>query len=246
MADPKDSLIVPIFKTHSTLNEAKSRKEGRPIYDDIEVVEIRMAANKQTVGVFPAHAVWKWVDKPEGGREEMTYAMRFPDQYKRFKSNSAQAHSGTPVEELPFLTQGKRLELKALNVHTAETLAALDGQPLRNLGVGGRELKDMAQAYLDNAKQSADATRLASENEKLRQRIKDMEQDANNAAQAKSVSAESERKPSPFDDMDKDDLKAWIKDATGEAPRGNPNKDTLIAMAEEINADLKKKADEAA
>lgn len=245
MADPKDNLIIPIFKTHSTLNETKTKTAGRPIYDDLEVVEIRMAANKQTVGVFPAHEIWQVVDTPEGSREPLTYAMRFKDQYQRFKENATQSQSGTPIEELPFLTQGKRLELKAMNVHTAETLAALDGQPLKNLGVGGRELKDMAQAYLDTAEKTADVTRMASENEKLRQRIKDMEQEANNTAQAKSKKADA-REPSPFDDMDKDDLKAWIKDATGEAPRGNPNNDTLIGMAEEINADLKKKADEAA
>jgi len=244
MAEP-ENLVVPIFKVHSKIDKTATAKEGRPIYTDLEIVEIKLAANKQTTGVFPAHAVWKWVDQPNGMREPVTYAMRFNEQYKRFKANSSQSQTGTPVEELPFLTQGKRLELKALNIHTAETLASLDGQPLKNLGMGGRELKNMAQAYLDNAAASADTTRLASENEKLRQLVEEMKQDAKNASQAKDKKAD-ERAASPFDDMEKDDIKNWIEEATGERPRGNPNKDTLVGMADEINAKLAKKPDEAA
>src|SRR5690348_14260170 len=155
MMSDSNALVVATFRMHSTQNKKKSQEAGRPIFDDIEVCEIRLAANKQTVAVFPAHEVWKWQETPDGWREQVTYAMRFPEQYKRFKEGQAQVQSGTPLDELPFLTQGKRLELKALNIYTAESLAALDGSPLKLLGVGGRELKNQAQAYLDNAKGSA-------------------------------------------------------------------------------------------
>lgn len=229
MADAQDALIVPTFKNHAVINDAKTREQGRPIYDDVEICEIRMAANRQTVGVFPAHEVWQWVDNPDGSREPQTYAMRFPEQYKQFKNNETQARSGTPIEELPFLTQGKRYELKALNIHTAETLAALDGQPLKQLGVGGRDLKNQAQAYLDSAKQTASLSHKDAEIEKLKKQIADLQED------------KPKKSTSPFDDMDDDSIKEWIADATGSKPRGNPSHETLVRMADEVNAEIASK-----
>lgn len=230
-------LIVPRFFIH-TVQDAKASKEaGRPIFKDIECVEIKMAANKQTTGVFPAHEFWMWGDI-DGVRQKITYAMRFADQYKRFKASEAQVMTGTPLDELPFLTQAKRSELKALSIYTAEALATLDGLPLKQLGMGGRTLKEQAQAYLAKATDSAVVTRMAAEIESLK-------------AALLNVQAGQQGKPAPsgatpFDDMDEESLKEWLKDATGSRPRGNPSLETLRRMANETNEELKAKKAEAA
>jgi len=240
MQNQKKNLVVPMFKVHTTLDKKATAEKGRPIYKDLEVVEIRMAANRQTVGVFPAHDVWRWVDGQEG-REAQTYAMRFEEQYKRFKSNTAQAMSGTPLEELPFLTQAKRYELKALNIYTAETLAALDGKPLSNLGMGGRDLKNQAQAYLDKAAGSADVVKLAAENDELRRRLEQLESAQTSNEPAPDISQ------SPFATWEAEDIKTWVKEMGQPLLRGNPNHATLVAYADKINSDLAKaKAQEAA
>lgn len=223
--DANDARVVPIFKTHSRKNEAKSQKAGRPIFDDIEVVEVRMAGNRQHVGVFPAHAFCRTVTLPDGNTEEQTYAMRWPEPYRRFKQNRQQVQEGTPLEELPFLTQGKRLELKALQVHTAEALAALDGNELKNLGMGGRDLKNQAQSYIDNAKGSALVTKQAKEIEELKARLADVEK-AKKPAKSKDEDQ--------FDAMEDGEIKAWLKEQTGETPRGNPSRETLLSSAREI------------
>jgi hypothetical protein len=230
-------LIVPRFFVHTVIDNKLTKENGRPMFKDIECVEIRMAANKQTVAVFPAHEVWEW-GVVDGVRQEITYAMRFPDQYKRFKANEAQAMTGTPLEELPFLTQAKRSELKALSIYTAEALASLDGMPLKQLGMGGREWKNQAQAYLDKATDSALVTRQAAEIEQLRATIAGLQ--AAPVAPAQTVVADS-----PFNDMDDEALKVWISDATGARPRGNPSHETLVRMATEINDDLKAKKEAA-
>ena len=233
-------LIVPRFFVH-TMPDAKATKQaGRPMFKDMECVEIRMAANKQTVAVFPAHDTWKW-DEIDGVRQPITYAMRFPEQYKRFKANEAQAMSGTPLEELPFLTQAKRSELKALSIYTAEALASLDGTPLKQLGMGGRELKNQAQAYLSRATDSAAVTRLAAEVEQLRAALAATQQ-----TPAEPASTEQATVASPFNDMDDEALKEWIKDASGSRPRGNPSHETLVRMCDEINADIAAKKAKAA
>lgn len=234
MADNAD-LLVPIFRIHTMRNEAKSKLAGRPIFDEMEVCEIRMAANKQTVGVFPAHEVWRTAMTADEIPEDITYAMRFPEQYKKFKAGEAQAMSGTPLEELSFVTAGKRLELKALNIYTAETLAALDGQPLKMLGMGGRELKQQAEAYIAKASGSADVTRLAAENVSLQAQLTAMQEDIARLHAAKS--AEPPASSSEFAAWESGDLKEWIKNKTGKSVRGNPSHATLVGMADQITAE---------
>lgn len=244
-----ESLLVPLFKVHTVLNEAKSKKAGRPIYDDLEVIEIRFAGDKQKVAVFPAHEAEPNATRESiaNGGEVITYAMAYKEQYKRFKSQEVQVADGTPLSELTFLTQAKRYELKALNVHTAEALAALDGMPLKQLGMGGRELKNQAQAYLAKASGSADVTRVAAENEGLRQQVADLQAQMAALASGQQPSAGSDEEGDEregegdggnegkaLEDCTDAELKAFIKRETGESVKGNPSRETLLNRALEI------------
>lgn len=238
-----ENLVVARFFNHTTHNPSKSKAAGRPIYDEFEACELRFAGNKQTVAVFPAHEVFTThKDMQSGHVEPTTYAMAYPDQYKQFKNGEAQVQGGTPLSELPFLTQGKRMELKALNIHTAEALASVDGQPLKQLGPGGRELKNQAQAYIDAARGSVDvlgqAARIAQLEEQIASLLK--------AQQATQAPAETDDGVSPFGSWEDEDLKNWLAEATGERPKGNPNHATLVRRCDEVNADLAKKAKAAA
>jgi len=225
-----ENLVVPRFYIHTTENKAKSKLAGRPIFDDMEVVEVRFAGNRQTVSVFPAHAVCGQIQDEDGDFRPTTYAERWPDQYKRFKAKQQQVAAGTPVDELPFLTQAKRSELKALSIYTAEALAALDGQELKNLGQGGRELKNQAQAYLDRAAGSADVTAMASKIEELTQLVAELRADKLPAT------------ASEFEAWEDTQIKDWIEEKIGERPKGNPSHATLVKRADEIALGLAEEA----
>jgi hypothetical protein len=227
MASPHDALVIPKFFIHTTENKAKSKAAGRPIFDDMECVEVRFAGNRQTVSVFPAHTICGEAQDEDGDSRPITYAERWPDQYKRFKAKSQQIAAGTPVDELPFLTQAKRSELKALSIYTAEALAALDGQELKNIGQGGRELKNQAQAYLDAAAGTADITGMASKIEALEQLVAEL--------RSEKVEASGQ---SQFESWSADQIKDWIEEKLGERPRGNPAHATLVKRADEINVGL--------
>jgi len=230
MAENQKAAIVATFKNHPILNPRKTKEEGRPIYDDMEIVEIRTAGDRNSIKVFPAHEISHHAELEDGGSgDPVTYAMRFQAQYDRFKAGHTQAQSGTPLEEAPFLIQAKRLELKAVHVHTVEALASLDGGPLKALGIGGRELKNQAQAYLDNAKGSADVTRLAAENETLKRQLATLVEQ-----QQAPSSVHGEDDPASFESMSDDDLKAFIGTKSGSRPRGQPSHDTLVRMAKEL------------
>jgi len=223
----EDSLVVPRFYILTTKNDAKSKTEGRPIYDDMETVEVRFAGDRNKVSVFPAHVMCGTTQDDDGDFRPMTYAERWPKQYARFKAKAQQVAEGTPIDELTFLTQAQRHTLKDLSVFTAEALSSLDGVPLKNLGQGGRDLKNQAQAYLNRAAGSADTLRLAKENGELKQRLAELLAEKS----AVPVAAES---TSQFMAWTSDQIKDWIEQQINERPRGNPSHSTLVTRADEI------------
>lgn len=232
MLDMDKNLNV-MFKTIPLANEAESVKQGRPIFTEMEVCQIFFAGDRNSAPVFPAHDVTMQIADFDGSTHPITYAERFKEQYARFKAGKQQVKDGTPLDELPFLTVSKRSELKGLSIYTAEQLSDLDGAALKSLGMDGRRWKDEATAYLKNASGSADVTRFAAENLALKDQLAALQAERDQLANA--VKGKSE--PSEFDAFEVDDIKAWIKEATGNAPRGNPSKETLVRMAEEIKGE---------
>lgn len=223
----KDDRSIVEFYTDAKEDKAASAKEGRPIYRDVEMVRIRFPADRQRTLVRPALAEWRKVNG-----QIVTYAQRFPEEYRRFKAGQAPVVHGMPLKEAPFLTEAQRRMLAALDVYTVEQLAGLEGQPVRNLGPNGREMVEKAKAFLETARGSADMTRLASENETLRRQLEALQQTV--AGLAASQPAPAAKPGTPFEAMSIDELKAAIKAATGETPRGNPSRETLIRMATEV------------
>lgn len=235
--------VVATFEILPVLNQAKSKKEGRPIYDEQEVCRIRFPGNRHTAGCFPAHEVFRRGADETGMVTEITYAMEFNDAYKKFKAGEAQTVAGTPLAELTFLTAGKRLELKALNIHTAEQLAALDGANLKMLGMGGRDLKNQALAYLDTARQTADGTRLAEALQARDARIDELERTILEMKGGTVAPANIAPVASPFDGFGKEDLLNWLKDAEPAGDYdGRWSEERLRKHAEEVNMRLKAKA----
>jgi hypothetical protein len=215
-----DSLVVPFFKNVAQHDEHASKKAGRPIYHDTEMVEVRIAGERNFSPVFPAHAMWRRIDG-----EEVTYAQRWPKQYERFKENTTQIADGTPLSELPFLTEAKRKELQALKVYTAEALASLDGKNLAALGANGRTMKNQAEAFLLSAQGTSHATALAAEIEDLKAQVALLQSTAKAADE-----------PIVEDDDGKAALKEQYKELVGSYPRGNPSIATLQKMVDEAQA----------
>jgi outer membrane murein-binding lipoprotein Lpp len=222
--DPDASLVV-LFRHHAIQNHARSVAEGRPIFDDIEVCDIR-APGSRNYGTFPAHSRSHWAFDPySGGQTEVTYVQRFPRQYEQFRAHAAQTKSGTPLDYAPFLTTGRRAELRAQNIYTVEQLATIDGQELKNLGVGGREQKNLAMEYLAGAKDNAKNTTLEAELDAMRAKNMALEQDLEAARKAAEAAGEQ------FDEMTTDQLREYIRANTGHELQGNPNRKTLTRMA---------------
>lgn len=222
----KETQVVPFFYVGTFENPTKSKEAGRPIFDEMEMVEVRLAGERNFNPHFPAHSMWV----RENG-EEITYAMRWSDEYSQFKSVGTQTAAGTPLEELVFLSAARRSELKALKIYTAEALTGLEGHNLKVLAGEGYKLKEQAQAYLDKAAAFAPDTSYAAENAELKARMALLEQQLASIQMGPTVEDND-----PYQGLSDDELKEKISNLTGARPRGNPSRPTLIGMLNELNS----------
>jgi hypothetical protein len=226
-----DAALTVVFKSKPRKNEIKSAAEGRPIFDDEEICEIRIPGSPE-VRHFPALAISadKWETDPFTGEQtQRTYAERFRMQYQQFKQQQTQTISGTPLDELLAITEARRAELRALNIYTVEQLASLDGQPLKNIGPYGRELKNKAQDYIDSGKARVADIAAQAREEAKDARIMTLEADLALLKQQRLA----EGLDTEFDGMTDAAIRSFIETHTGHPVVGNPPRKRLVQMATE-------------
>lgn len=240
---PEDLTVIS-FSSEPVPNHAMSVLKGRPIFDDVEMITFRFAGDTKRICTFPAVET-----DPNATREQgypVSYAEAYPEQYRKFKASEQQTVAGTPVAEAPFLTEGKRRELRALNIHSIEALAALDGQNLKTLGMGGRELKNQAVAYLARAQGSADVTGMAAQLARMKENIDMLMAENARLARLKGVDVVAGAGLEPKDagdagadgkteksleDCTDQELRDFVKEVTGRAPPANTGRTKLIELA---------------
>ena len=150
-----DQLLVKFYH-HPTLNQAKSDDAGRPVYEEIVFIEIRIPGDKDSVVIRKA--------------TDMDID-RFPEHYRKFKARDTEDHiEGTLLDEWPGITRSQCEDLKFFNIRTVEQLASLNDSSAQNV-MGAQILKSRAVAYLEDADANAAKQALAAqkqENEELR------------------------------------------------------------------------------
>lgn len=220
-ADNPDLGLGVAFHVEAVQNQRKSKEAGRPIFDNVEHVTITFPGDNKRKLVAPAHEI-HYVTH---ARRQMTYAERFPEVYKAFRDSGEVLVSGTPLSELPALTEAQRAELRAQKIHSIEQLAQLPDSIVKRMGMGARDMREKAEAYLISASGTAEVA-------ELRQRLAEME---------KLLSATPAPMPEDgdeFDGLSDDDLRNVLTDA-GKEPDGRWGRKRLI---EEIRALAEKAA----
>lgn len=230
--DTREITITPVFKHITVEDVPASERAGHYVPKTREVVEVRFAGSKLYSPVFPTNGFWK-----RDGHRIITYAERWADQYRQFLEGRPQEAAGTPLEMLKaYGISDSQLSLcRALKVYSIEALHHMEGQELKNLGMSGNDLKRMANAYMaDQAKGAGSAERIA----KLEAEIaalkaaKPLPPNDPTPAEIEAAVQEADR----FAAMADDELKAFIKEKAGQAPRGTPSRDFLLNAARELDS----------
>ena len=172
------------FYEATVKNNRKSTEAGRPVHDAVDMVEIRIAGDKQTVINAPANDKSKFIP----GHGHISYKERFPRHWEAYERTKTNVLDGTPLEEFPAIDAARRADLKAVNIHTIEALASVDDNKARKLGMDGTKLRDMARDYLAKAEANAPISALAEENAQMKDQLSALEAEL---ARLKNAQAET-------------------------------------------------------
>lgn len=243
--DTREITITPLFRWEAVEDINASERKGALVKKMRQVVEVRFAGSKNYAPVFPVDAFWR---RKNG--KVVTYAERWADQFQAFLAGNAQEAQGTPLEMLKdYGISDSQLSLcRALRIYSIEALHHLEGDGLKNLGTSSNTLKGMARSYMaDRAKNGSSVDEIAA----LRAEI-----EALKAGQVLAVPGTEPQttqvvmpEPTPeqldaavaaanaeFDALTDAELKAFIKDRSGAAPRGTPSREFLLNAARELAA----------
>lgn len=136
-----DDRLIVLFFNKSVLNVARSKAEGKRIFESREFVKIQHPG--ETLNI---------VERPvlEGDRQ------RWPRQWDRFIRGNQQVPDGIPLTLL-FPSQPNISDmLMGYNIHTVEQLAALSGHAISTVGMGCQEWVNKAAKYLEQAQKGVD------------------------------------------------------------------------------------------
>lgn len=231
--DTREITITPVFRHVTVEDVPASERAGRAVMKTIEAVEVRFAGSKLYSPVFPVSAMWK-----RDGHRIITYAERWADQYQAFLSGDEQRAAGTPLEMLkPYGISPAQLSLcRALKVYSIEALHHLEGPNLKNLGMAANDLKGMARAFMaDRAQGDQSAARIA-ELEAQIAALKQQQSLPPTAPKPEEIEQAMQASDDEFARMDDAQLKQFIKDKSGQAPRGTPSREFLLNAARELAA----------
>lgn len=153
---------VPRFYIKPVQNNFRSEQEGRPIFEDMEYVEIAIPGDMRAV-----------VDR----RVKPEDKARWPKYYEAFKANQEFFGEGLPLTEWSGVTRSQVEELRFFKIRTVEQLAAIDDANLAALGHGGRTLRSQAQAFLESAKGGEPAAKLIADGAAKDEKIKALEEE---------------------------------------------------------------------
>lgn len=152
--------VAVAFGMHAMLDGDKTSQAGHEIYKDVEFVKIAIPGDGKSLYFQPA---------------TKSHRNRFPQAYAAFKQRDVKPIEGMPIENWAPISRSLALTLKSMHVHTVEALAAISDTHIEKIGVNGRELRAKAQAWLQEAKEGAAATKLAAENQSLRDQLAGMQ-----------------------------------------------------------------------
>jgi hypothetical protein len=133
---------------------------GRPVYKETVFVELGISGSTSELRCRPVRDSDK---------------LRFAREWEAFERNETAPRLGTPLSEIPFLTEVQRMEFGHSGCKTAEQLAAMsdsNGQAF----MGFQQLRRRVQDYLQAASDAAPMLQMRSELEQRDAVIADLKQ----------------------------------------------------------------------
>lgn len=129
-----DKALLVKFFVKPKQNQAKTAEEGRPVFDDREYIDIKIAGNRSGGACRPATQADK---------------QRFPEHYAAFKQRTDDGREeGTPLAEWPMISRSMAEEMAFFHIKTVEQLGNMaDTQTAKFMG--GYDIRAKAKKWLE-------------------------------------------------------------------------------------------------
>lgn len=195
-----DGTILRFFHEPAK-NEGASINAGRAIFDTVLFVDVIAPGQQASTPRFEIERVFSEVSMKALGLSDNTkrsYKYKeYQEQIEKFKRNEEVDLGGTPLKFWPRIDRGLAATLAAVNIYTVEALANLSDANMDNVGLGARELREQAKAWLANAAGTADLSQLTN---KVSEQTTENTRLQNDLSLANSRIGELERELSKYKD----------------------------------------------
>lgn len=184
------------FYPKSLKNNFKSEQEGKDVYETQDFVMI----------ICPGQPKSEVHEKVKDSHKR-----EFPEQWAAYSAGKEQRISGTPIELLPGLPEGRADLYKSFYVHSIEQLAELSDPAKQKIGMGTTEDQNRAKAFL--SKNTAEVV-------VLRQQLAAREAEA--AKQAQTIAQQAEMVQGLQSGME--EMRQQIAELSAKRKPGRPRK----------------------
>lgn len=147
-----DKSLAVRFYIQALRDDDASIKEGRPIYRDTEMVEIRVRGDRNNIVIRAAR-------EDDKGRFRLAYG--------QFKEQKTAVADGTPLAEWPVMSASMVEEMKYLGFYTVEQIAEANEASLSKVP-GLLSMKNRAKIFLEFAKGISPIEQMQADIEKLK------------------------------------------------------------------------------
>lgn len=150
-------------------------KAGHVVYKDVDFALVTPAGSKDVHEAIASEWLEKIRREVQNGRVPQAWATHFEAIYQAWKKDEEPPVNGTRLSHWPGLNKAQLEQLRNLRMLTIEDVAAMNEEAIARIGMGGRALKQRAQAFLDAAtgpaKQAEQLAAMQVENEALKAKL---------------------------------------------------------------------------
>lgn len=151
------------FEVRAVQNRPKSIEAGQAVYDDVVYAIITPPGGNLVV----EKVAQEWVDS----KRNDPFYRHYKESFEAYMEGREPPVEGTAIELWPAVTPATLKQIRGAGLRTVEDLAAANETSVQKLGMGGRALKQRAEAWLKSAES---AGKVAEENAAMKTELEDL------------------------------------------------------------------------
>ncbi len=161
-----------VFEQRAVEDRNATIAAGGLVMRDVDYVVVRQQGSRDTVEKEAAEWLADIERLTQSGSYPPEWARHFREKFNAYKAGQSEPELGLSVRHWPSLSKAQAENLIAAGVRTVEDVASMNEPTMHRVGMGARELKHKAQAYIE----SRDANKAAEELAALRAQLADRDE----------------------------------------------------------------------